>query len=188
MKGEKKPRFIFISSCAVYGHSEITKEDVQPAPISLNGIAKLWNERLIAEYCGHHGIDYTIVRAFNTFGGRDRFSIIHRLLQSLESKTPFVLYNKGLSQRDFVHVDDVAAIILKLVQKPTREKILNLGSGEAVKIKDIVNEFRRLHPQLEVVHQIRDEAEYSRANISRLREVVPDYEFRGVLDFIRGGL
>jgi UDP-glucose 4-epimerase len=187
LRGKKAKRLLFISSCAVYGHSEITKEDIPPAPISFNGISKLLNERLIAEYCDANGIHYNILRVFNTFGGHDKFSIIHRLNHSLSKGLPFVLYNDGLSQRDFIHVDDIAAIIMGILPKNISDKVLNVGSGEAVKIRDIVTEFRRLHPELDVVHGIREEAEYSRGNITRLREYFPAYRFQSVLDFIRSG-
>ncbi len=182
----KPARFVFISSCAVYGHGEITREDIQPAPISLNGVTKLLNEKLVAEFCEFRKIDYNILRVFNTFGGNDQFSIIHRLNQASEGKSPFMLYNNGLSQRDFIFVEDAAAIVLKLLEKNPAQRILNVGSGEATKIRDIVTEFQKKHPKFEVVSSKREEAEYSRADITRLRELFPSYQFRSVLDFVRG--
>lgn len=187
MDKARPSRFIFISSCAVYGQSETTSEGVPPAPISTNGVTKLLNEKIIAEYCEPRKLDYTILRTFNTFGGNDRFSIIHHLQKSVEKGVPFKLNNQGLSQRDFVFVEDLAAITLQLLDKKPADKILNVGSGEATKIRDIVMEFQKLHPKLEIVHQSRKEAEYSRADISRLREIFPDYQFRSVLDFLRKG-
>jgi UDP-glucose 4-epimerase len=178
-------KFYFISSCAVYGHSEITREDEQPAPISVNGVTKLLNEKLITEYCEARKMDYTVLRVFNTFGGRDRFSIIQHLNRAIEKKVPFRLNNNGQSQRDFVFVEDVAAIVLGLFNKKSQHKILNLGSGEATKIKDIVTEFQKKNKSLEIVHTNREETEYSRADISRLRELFPDYRFKSVLDFLR---
>lgn len=180
-------RFFFISSCAVYGHSEITREDSPPAPISANGVTKLLNEKMITDFCESRKMDYSILRVFNTFGGRDRFSIIHHLQKSVESKVPFRLNNHGLSQRDFVFVDDVATIVLGLIGKKLPHKIMNIGSGEATKIKDIVTEFQKKNSGLEMVHSNREEAEYSRADISRLRELFPDYRFKSVLDFLRNG-
>lgn len=184
---EKNPsaRFVFISSCAVYGRSEITREDVEPTPLSINGISKLLNEKMIGEFAPSIKGEAQIFRIFNTFGGSDQFSIIHHLSKSVENRKPFTLFNNGVSQRDFIHVDDVASIVLKLIEKPVAHKVLNIGSGEAVKIKDIVEEFRKKNPKLETVNAAREEAEYSRADISRLQSLLPDFRFRSVLDFLR---
>lgn len=183
----KRPpqRFVFISSGAVYGRSQITREEIEPAPISINGITKFLNEELIREFCSHHRIDYQIFRLFNTYGGQDRFSIFSHLNRSLETKRPFTMNNQGLSQRDFVHVDDIAQVILALLGKPIRYPIMNIGSGETTRIRDIVTEFKKKNPDLEIVHSERPETEYSRADITKLREILADYEFRQVLDFIR---
>jgi len=181
----KPSQFVFISSCAVYGRGEITKEETPPTPLSVNGITKLLNEKIIAEFCDARGINYKIPRVFNTFGGKDEFSIIHHLQMAVEKRIPFQLNNNGLSQRDFVHVDDVAAIVLGLLEKTLKERIINVGSGDTVKIKDIVVEFQRKHPKLEIVHKSKPEAEYSRGDITRLRDIFPDYRFQGVLEFLR---
>ncbi len=178
-------RLVFTSSCAVYGRSEVTREDVEPAPISTNGVTKLLNEALIREFCTYHGITFQIFRLFNTYGGNDRFSIVHRLQESLDAKRPFTLNNDGISQRDFLHVEDAAQVILKLIEMPVHYPVMNIGSGEATRIRDIVTEFRKGHPKLEIATSSRPEAEYSRADIQRLREFLPSYSFRSVLDFVR---
>lgn len=181
----KKARFVFISSCAVYGRSEVTKEDSELVPLSMNGIGKLLNEVMVKEYCTQHKVDFQILRLFNTFGGTDRFSILSHLQRSVQNKIPFTLFNQGVSQRDFIHVDDVASLVLELIAKPVSYEVMNLGSGEATRIRDIVNVFQAKHPALEVVAKSRSEAEYSRADIARLQEIVPHYEFCNVLNFIR---
>ncbi|HSX41744.1 MAG TPA: SDR family oxidoreductase [Candidatus Saccharimonadales bacterium] len=186
----KRPtiRFVFISSCAVYGQSAVTHEEVAPAPISINGITKLLNEELIREFCQDRGIEFQIFRVFNTFGGQDRFSIISHLRRSVEEKRPFKMFNGGVSQRDFVHVDDIAAVLLTLLDRPVKQAILNIGSGETVRVSDVVEAFQKKNPDLEIIRDTRQETEYSRADISKLRKILPKYEFRRVLDFVRDEL
>lgn len=179
-----KARLFFMSSCAVYGYSGITREDVAPAPISINGITKLLNERFIVEFCERHGISYTILRLFNLFGGQDHFSMLFHLQESLKQKKPFVLFNGGLSQRDFIHVDDAAKVIVQMVSKPQVSGIYNLGSGNATRVIDVVNAFKQKHPGLELVSRERVEAEYSRADISKLAMQIVLPDFQDVLEFI----
>lgn len=181
-------RLVFISSCAVYGRGEVTKEETDPTPISMNGITKYLNEVMIRDYCKQHQIDYQILRVFNTFGGNDRFSIVNQLQRALEAGRPFTLFNDGISQRDYIHVDDVARIVSTLVEKPIQFRTMNIGSGEATRTRDIVDAFRKKHPSLEVASSVREEAEYSRADISKLNETLPGLSFQPILDYIRGFL
>src|SRR5450830_962741 len=128
------PRFIFLSSCAVYGEDMHTNEDNQCCPVSINGISKLLNEKLIAEFCSAHGIKYEILRIFNMYGGQDNFSIVSRLARALKASTPFTLNNMGIAQRDFIHVSDVASVVLKLLENNIPYTHLNIGTGVATKI------------------------------------------------------
>lgn len=177
----------FISSCAVYGRSQVTGEDTVPAPISVNGITKLLNEQVISEFAALHRLECWILRPFNLFGGRDHFSILARLERTAREGGTFAMNNGGVSQRDFIHVDDAARAVLRMVERRPEHRVVNIGSGRAVRIADIVGEFARKHPGLKVVSGERDEAEYSRGDVRRLREIMPDFSARDVLDFVRNG-
>ena len=99
-------RLVFLSSCAVYGEDMRTGEDSLCCPITINGIAKHLNEKLVAEFCTANGIEYQILRVFNTYGGNDKFSILSKLRQALRDSTAFTLNNEGRMLRDFIHVKD----------------------------------------------------------------------------------
>ena len=163
-------KFVFLSSCAVYGEDMRTSEDSLCCPITINGISKHLNEKLIAEFCTANHIEFQVLRVFNSYGGRDRFSIFSRLEQALLNGTPFTLNNSGRMQRDFVHVSDVASIVLKLVTSASAYTHLNIGTGTATKVSALVDMLRVHFPELEVRHGTTQEAEYSRAENARLRE------------------
>ena len=174
-------RFIFISSCAVYGDALKTNEDTICRPLSVNGIIKLLNERIVEEFCSRNGIPYLILRIFNTYGGFDRFSIISKLQKSLKDGSQFQLNNLGIAQRDFVHVSDVASVVLRLTGCNLPFSCLNVGTGDATKIKDVVDAVRKMHPQLKIITKDADEVEYSRADVTRLRATL-DYQFINIHD------
>lgn len=184
MHQHKIPRLIFLSSCAVYGEDMRTGEESLCCPISINGIGKLLNERMIAEYCAAQGIKYEILRVFNMYGGHDHFSIISYIKQAIESDTSFILNNGGIAQRDFIHVDDVARIVLQLLHKQIPYTHLNIGTGIATKISTIVELVCERYPHINISHASRNEAEYSRADISRLLELV-NLNFISIEDFLR---
>jgi len=177
------PRLIFLSSCAVYGEDMRTNEDNQCCPVSINGISKLLNEKLIAEFCSAHGIKYEILRVFNMYGGQDNFSIISRLERALETGAPFTLNNLGIAQRDFIHVSDVASVVLKLLENNIPYTHLNIGTGVATKISTLVELIINRFPDLSIRHAQAKEAEYSRADITRLREFA-DMDFVKIEEYL----
>lgn len=171
--------FIYISSCAVYGDALTTTESTRCRPLSINGITKLLNERIVEEFCSKNSIPYLILRVFNTYGGFDRFSIISKLEQSVKTGIPFQLNNFGIAQRDFVHVSDVADIVLKLSELGLPSGYLNIGTGCATKISDIVTMVKDIYPKFKIVDNAANEVEYSRADISKLKGIL-DCKFMSI--------
>ena len=163
-------RFVFLSSCAVYGEDMRTGEDSLCCPITINGISKHLNEKLVAEFCTSNGIEYQILRVFNTYGGDDRFSIFSKLRQSLSNDKAFTLNNDGRMQRDFIHVADVASVVLNLSSVSNKYTHLNIGTGVATKISKLVEMVKARFPELVIQSGVTQEAEYSRADTTRLRE------------------
>ncbi len=177
------PRFVFLSSCAVYGEDMRTNEDSPCCPVSINGITKWLNERLIAEFCSAHGIKYEILRVFNMYGGHDNFSILSHLQHALNTGSPFTLNNMGIAQRDFIHVADVASVVLRLLEISVPYTHLNVGTGVATKISTLVELVTKRFPALTIRHANTNEAEYSRADITRMREFV-DIDFVRIEDYL----
>ena len=167
---QRVKRLVFLSSCAVYGEDMRTGEDSLCCPITINGISKHLNEKLIAEFCQANGIEYQILRVFNTYGGQDRFSIFSKLKHALVSGSVFTLNNEGRMQRDFIHVRDVAAIVLSLSTVDIKYTHMNIGTGIATKISKLVDMVAAQFPGLVIQPGVTREAEYSRADTTRLRE------------------
>ena len=181
---QRVKRLIFLSSCAVYGEDMRTGEDSVCCPITINGISKHLNEKLVAEFCSANGIEYQILRVFNSYGGDDRFSIFSKLKRALRSGTPFTLNNDGRMQRDFIHVADVASVVLKLAGANMIHTHMNIGTGVATKISTLVDMVAEQFPQLVIQRGLTQEAEYSRADNTRLREFWTG-DFVRVTDYIR---
>ena len=163
-------KFVFLSSCAVYGEDMRTSEASLCSPITINGIAKHLNEKLIAEFCSANRMGFQILRVFNSYGGNDKFSIFSHLKRALLSAKPFTLNNLGRMQRDFIHVTDVASITLKLAGVSLGYSHLNIGTGTATKVSVLIDMLASQFSQLVIHHGVAQEAEYSRADTARLRE------------------
>ena len=183
-RDQRVKRLVFLSSCAVYGEDMRTGENSLCCPITINGISKHLNEKLVAEFCSANGIEYQILRVFNSYGGDDRFSIFSKLKRALQTNTPFTLNNDGRMQRDFIHVADVASIVMNLSATRIFHTHLNIGTGVATKISMLVDRVAEQFPQLVVQRGLTQEAEYSRADTTRLREFWTG-DFVRVEDYIR---
>lgn len=181
---QRVKRLVFLSSCAVYGEDMRTGENSLCCPITINGISKHLNEKLVAEFCSANGIEFQILRVFNSYGGDDRFSIFSKLKRALQTSTPFTLNNEGRMQRDFIHVADVASAVLNLSATRIAHTHLNIGTGVATKISTLVDRVAAQFPKLVVQRGLTQEAEYSRADTTRLREFWTG-DFIRVEDYIR---
>jgi len=177
-------KFYFISSCAVYGDVNSTTETQSCSPVSLNGKLKKLNEDIISEFCNKNNINFTCFRVFNLFGGDDQFSIVNYLNKAINGQADFTLNNEGLSQRDFIHVFDVAEIILKMVILGKFPSQLNVGSGTPIKILDLLNIVQSNHADISVKRTYNHEIEYSRADTTKLFKYIQK-EFISVLEHVK---
>lgn len=178
-------KFVFISSCSVYGDSANTAEDRPCQPVTINGYTKLFNEELVKSFCAANAIDYLILRVFNSYGGDDHFSVVQKLINCAKQHQPFVLINDGMAERDFIHVADVAKITSELVAMDVANDIINVGSGRSVRIIDLLRAVEDKFGRVVVVDEQRPgEAVYSRANINKLKKLV-SLQTVDIYDFIR---
>ena len=137
-------RFIYVSSCAVYGEPEyLPVDEKHPArPISPYAETKLEAERLCREFQEKYGLKTTIVRPFNVYGPRMRGGqyggVIARFIERLRSNKPPIIYGDGRQTRDFIHVWDVVnALMLTLNCQNAAGEMFNVASGVATSIVEL---------------------------------------------------
>lgn len=115
-----------------------------------------------------NSINYLIVRPFNTFGGNDQFSVVQKIISCAKNKRPFNLVNEGTSERDFIHVEDLAKILCLLLEFDLRNQIINIGTGNPIKIVDLVDAIGEKFGKIEITQTTNsNETQYSRANIKK---------------------
>jgi GDP-L-fucose synthase len=140
---------LYTSSVGVYSPAEIfNEEDVWKTFPSENdrfaGWAKRMGELQLESYREQYNFNnFSIVRPANVYGPYDNFdeknamvvpSLIRRVL---ESNGELEVWGDGSQVRDFIYSDDVARGMLLVVEKKISYPV-NLGSGDGVKIKDLV--------------------------------------------------
>lgn len=184
-KEKKIKNFYFISSCSIYGESSNSSEEKPCVPITLNGHTKAFNEEIIKNFCLANDINFVIFRAFNSYGNDDHFSVVQKIINCSKENKVFNLKNEGIAERDFIHVDDIAKIVLQLIEKNLHNEIINIGSGNSVKIIDLINAIEQRFGRIQINHQTNgNETVYSRANIKKLKNLIA-YECKNIFDFIK---
>jgi UDP-glucose 4-epimerase len=153
-------RFVFSSTCAVYGDPDkipIT-EDEKKAPVSPYGRSKLMVEHILQDMpAASKDFKFAALRYFNASGcamdgtlGEDHQPETHLIpviLQAIQgTRPPLTLFGTdyptkdGTNVRDYIHVDDLADAHIKAMEKLDEQKQIfcNLGTGRGFSVKEII--------------------------------------------------
>ena len=128
-------RFIFASSCSVYGASDdIVDEDSNFNPQSLYARSKVASEAVLRGL-NDHNFSATCLRFATIYGisGRTRFDLVVNLLCAKAVRDGLITVYGADQWRPFVHVDDVARAITMTLGAPTHlvaGECFNVGSDE----------------------------------------------------------
>jgi UDP-glucose 4-epimerase len=136
--------FTLASSMAVYADAPSPapiRESHTTAPISPYGIGKLAAEGVSRQILEARGIPFTAVRFFNTFGPGQTYTpyvgVITIFVTRLLRGESITIFGDGEQQRDFVHVDDIAAGTLATLGKPPGT--YNLGTGQGTSLNQLAS-------------------------------------------------
>lgn len=112
LNGAGTTRFVLVSSAAVYGDqgdSDATENSVR-APISPYGVHKVAAEALCESYSRFFGVSSSIVRLFSVYGEGLRKQLLWDALNKF-NRGEHQFFGTGNELRDWIHVDDAAALL-----------------------------------------------------------------------------
>lgn len=140
--GEKKLKlFVQFGSCEEYGDAPSPyTENLQEQPNSPYALVKLLTTRTAIMLHKNYGFPTIVVRPSNLFGPfqpKDKF--IPYVISQLQKSLPLNV-TPCEQRRDFIYVDDFVWAIEQLLQKSATAvgKIINIGSGESISLKEII--------------------------------------------------
>lgn len=136
-------RYIFISSAAVYsGTTDFAAEADDLRPDDIYGLTKAQGELVVRGSVE----DHRIVRLFNVFGRKDPHEhLIPKIYRDAIIAQADIVLGASNTVRDFVHVEDVADCIMRLLTYRGDCRIFNVGTGSAYSVTDIVAVFEKLY-------------------------------------------
>ena len=144
-------KFIFSSSCAVYGqvsHDLNIKETLPCNPVSVYGLTKLMGEQILEK--SRHVPSRVSLRYFNPIGAHESgligdagtSNVMHFL-----TKEEFTVYGTdyntrdGSCVRDYIHVLDLAQAHVCALQAEDGYWVYNIGTGKGTTVKELVKAY-----------------------------------------------
>jgi len=149
-------KFLFMSSNTVY---PLTNYPVKEGDVtnefydSYHIVA--WMKRFTEIVCDMYAsrikkpMKTVVVRPGNLYGPYDKFDwekskVIPALIRrAVERQNPFVVWGNGMDLKDFLYIDDYIDGMLLAMEKLNQFQPINIASGEAVTIREVLGEILR---------------------------------------------
>ncbi len=173
-------RLLVLGTCAEYDWSAVAGPLVESgsplAPATLYGAAKDALRRVAGAYAEQEGVELAWGRLFFLYGPReDPGRLVPSVIRSLLAEQAIAI-GSGERVRDFMHVEDVAAGVVALLDSPVVGAV-NIASGAGVTVSDMVDRIVQLigHPELVRRGALPDRPGEPRslvADVARLRDEV----------------
>jgi ADP-L-glycero-D-manno-heptose 6-epimerase len=141
--------FTYASSAAVYGGSEIFREDPScESPLNVYGYSKLLFDQYVRSHWDRLESQVVGLRYFNVYGPREQHkdrmaSVAFHLANQFRDQGKVKLfagcdgYADGEQRRDFISVEDVVKVNLFFMEHPDRSGIFNCGTGRSQSFNDV---------------------------------------------------
>jgi UDP-glucose 4-epimerase len=115
------------------------REDFPLVPNNLYGHMKLEMENIVLN---HSRIEPVVVRLANVYGpnqkARRGLGVIAHWLNAISHGKPVIVLGDPNSTRDYVFIDDVVGMLLRICEKDIVPPILNIGSGTPVPLRELI--------------------------------------------------
>jgi len=200
---EQKIPLIYASSASVYGAGKnFAIERQNERPINAYAFSKLMFDQYLRQFLPKLESQVVGLRYFNVYGPGEQHkgamaSVIHHFNQQLQSGDEVRLfsgsdgYGDGEQLRDFIYVDDVAAINLWMYEHPKVGGIINFGTGHAQTFNDVARAVIDWHGRGNIKYipfpeNLRDSYQsYTQADLSGLRAVGYKADFIGIEEGVK---
>lgn len=131
-EGYVVPRFIHFSTDEVYGDisfgEHVETDTLRPSnPYSATKAAA---DQLIIAWARTYGIPYNIIRPTNNYGiGQYVEKLIPKTCKFLTLNRKIPLHNQGTPVRNWLHAQDTASAVLKVIESNAINEIFNVAGG-----------------------------------------------------------
>jgi len=147
-RGAGIDRFVFASSSAAVGNSEMPVHERRPtSPLSPYGASKLAGEGLCSAYFHAYGINTVALRFGNVYGpgSGHKTSVVAKFIRQAAAGETLEIYGDGSQTRDFIYVDDlVEAIRLAATAEGVGGEVFQIAAGSETTIGELTDALVRV--------------------------------------------
>tara|TARA_R100000152_G_C6782217_1_gene219095 strand:- start:2581 stop:3516 length:936 start_codon:yes stop_codon:yes gene_type:complete len=150
------PKYVQVSTDEVYGSLEEGEapwdESRLLEPNSPYSASKASGDLLALSYYKTFGMDIRITRCCNNFGiGQHIEKLIPKSIMSAKKYDYIDIYGNGRNEREWIHAEDHARGIYKVLQYGQQGEIYNIGTGETFSNNEIANMIiERVNPKASI--------------------------------------
>jgi GDP-L-fucose synthase len=151
---KKVPKLLFLGSSCIYpkhAPQPLKEEYLLTGTLEETNdpyaIAKIAGIKMCESYHRQYGCNFISVMPTNLYGPNDNYdlqnshvlpALLRKFHNAKASKSETVeLWGTGVALREFMHVDDLAAACVFLMETYDKEEIVNIGVGEDLTIKEL---------------------------------------------------
>jgi GDP-L-fucose synthase len=148
-------KLLFLGSSCIYPRDcpqPIKEEYLLTAPLEKTNeayaVAKIAGLKLCEYYNKQYGTNFIAVMPTNLYGPYDNFdlttshvlpALLYKICKAQQKeKATFEVWGTGSALREFLYVDDLADAVVFLMNTYNDNKIVNIGTGCDISIKDLV--------------------------------------------------
>lgn len=144
-------RVLLIGSAAEYGFINVRdnpiNENYPLQPCRIYGLCKVCQTYLMNFYCKVYQMDIVMARVFNLFGDNKRISkqlFIGKVWEQIEKVkkgeiSKILVVGNLETKRDYIDVREAVKCYQKIMGRGKAGEVYNVGSGNSVKTRDILN-------------------------------------------------
>jgi len=181
-------RFVFASSCSMYGAApddELVGEDAPLRPLTAYAESKARAEEGLRDLA-ENGFAPVSMRNATAYGASPRLRldiVLNNLVAWAHTTGAIKLLSDGMSWRPLVHIRDIAGAALALLDAPAGEiagEAFNIGSSEQnYRIRELAEIVHRRLPECEVTFasDASPDPRSYRVDFSKFASRFPDYTF-----------
>lgn len=153
-------KFLFVGSSCIYPkyskvpikEKELLKGELEPTN-QWYALTKIHGVKTCEAYNRQYNSNFSCVMPTNLFGPNDKYgkdshvipALIKRIHQSkINSKSYVTVWGDGTPKREFMYVDDCAKIICKILFNKKYFRLINIGTGEDMTIKNLAEKICKI--------------------------------------------
>ena len=178
-------KIIYTSSSSVYGSLNNIINQIDDNNRKIYAGFKISAEFLIKNYCSKKSVSLHICRVFNLYGEDNEFSIIEKIKKAKKNKSKIEIFNKGSSLRDFIHIDDVVKIYIRILKELSGYGVYDIGTEKGISVIEILSKLkfdkRYIIFKRKKINEISDSIADNRSLLKNIKNI----RFKKIEDYLK---